>query len=45
MSPERPTPAAVFALARSSKTSIVDERRSENCSGVRIGEKVLVAGS
>ena len=44
-SPESPTPAAALCRARRSKTSMVDERRRENCRGVRIGAKVLVAGS
>lgn len=44
-SPESPTPDAAFALARSSKTSIVEERRSENWSGLRIGVNVLVVAS
>lgn len=44
-SPERPTPEAAFVRARSSKTSMVEERRRENWRAVRTGAKLLVTGS
>jgi hypothetical protein len=39
------SPDAVLFLDRKSKTSIVEERRRENCRGLRTGVKALAVGS